>query len=173
MPWRWISQYLPMLVRDNPSRAARIRRYAENRVCLICLASSPMMVKTSRIISEMLSQCKCLRILSRSVKNTPACVFIWFQAGLTGYLPVSTGISLTIFYRFGAMLSMLQQLHFRCKLLKYRQSNSNPDKPFIWASGWYSPIYCDNRMTSPIPISERILQDGYRKSEPHILQIRP
>lgn len=21
----------------------------------------------------------------------------------------------------------------------------NPEKPFIWASGWHSPIYCDNR----------------------------
>ncbi|GIV37607.1 MAG: orotate phosphoribosyltransferase [Cyclobacteriaceae bacterium] len=26
-----------------------------------------------------------------------------------------------------------------------------PDKPFIWASGWKSPIYCDNRITLSFP----------------------
>jgi len=26
-----------------------------------------------------------------------------------------------------------------------------PDKPFTWASGWQSPIYCDNRLTLSFP----------------------
>lgn len=27
----------------------------------------------------------------------------------------------------------------------------NPDEPFIWASGWRSPIYCDNRLALSYP----------------------
>jgi len=27
----------------------------------------------------------------------------------------------------------------------------SPDKPFVWASGWKSPIYCDNRKTLSYP----------------------
>ncbi|WP_353733938.1 hypothetical protein [Oscillibacter sp.] len=30
-----------------------------------------------------------------------------------------------------------------------------PDEPFTWASGIKSPIYCDNRLTSPLPPSAR------------------
>lgn len=27
----------------------------------------------------------------------------------------------------------------------------NPEKPFVWASGWHSPIYCDNRKILSYP----------------------
>ena len=27
----------------------------------------------------------------------------------------------------------------------------NPDEPFTWASGWRSPIYCDNRLALSFP----------------------
>lgn len=27
----------------------------------------------------------------------------------------------------------------------------NPEKPFVWASGWHSPIYCDNRRILSYP----------------------
>lgn len=30
-------------------------------------------------------------------------------------------------------------------LLDIKAVKLSPDKPFIWASGWHSPIYCDNR----------------------------
>ncbi len=30
-------------------------------------------------------------------------------------------------------------------LLKIKAVQLNPDEPFTWASGWKSPIYCDNR----------------------------
>ncbi len=32
-------------------------------------------------------------------------------------------------------------------LLQIKAIKLQPDKPFTWASGWNSPIYCDNRVT--------------------------
>ena len=32
-------------------------------------------------------------------------------------------------------------------LLEVKAVRLNPDRPFKWASGWNSPIYCDNRIT--------------------------
>ena len=31
------------------------------------------------------------------------------------------------------------------KLLKIKVIKLQPNNPFTWASGWKSPIYCDNR----------------------------
>jgi orotate phosphoribosyltransferase len=36
-------------------------------------------------------------------------------------------------------------------LLQCHAIQLNPDKPFNWASGWKSPIYCDNRKTLAYP----------------------
>ena len=33
------------------------------------------------------------------------------------------------------------------KLLKIKAVKLQPNNPFVWASGWNSPIYCDNRKT--------------------------
>ena len=37
------------------------------------------------------------------------------------------------------------------KLLKIRAIKLQPANPFLWASGWQSPIYCDNRKTLSHP----------------------
>jgi orotate phosphoribosyltransferase len=37
------------------------------------------------------------------------------------------------------------------KLLKIRAIKLQPANPFTWASGWKSPIYCDNRKTLSYP----------------------
>jgi orotate phosphoribosyltransferase len=37
------------------------------------------------------------------------------------------------------------------KLLEIQAIKLNLDKPFTWASGWKSPIYCDNRKTLSFP----------------------
>lgn len=37
------------------------------------------------------------------------------------------------------------------KLLEIEAIKLNPDKPFQWASGWQSPIYCDNRLALSYP----------------------
>ncbi len=36
-------------------------------------------------------------------------------------------------------------------LLQIKAIKLQPEKPFIWASGWNSPIYCDNRITLSYP----------------------
>jgi len=36
-------------------------------------------------------------------------------------------------------------------LLQCNAIKLNPEKPFQWASGWKSPIYCDNRITLAYP----------------------
>lgn len=36
-------------------------------------------------------------------------------------------------------------------LLQIKAIKLSPDKPFTWASGWKSPIYCDNRKTLSYP----------------------
>jgi len=37
------------------------------------------------------------------------------------------------------------------KLLKIKSIKLQPANPFLWASGWKSPIYCDNRKTLSYP----------------------
>ncbi|MBQ1851167.1 MAG: orotate phosphoribosyltransferase, partial [Paludibacteraceae bacterium] len=37
------------------------------------------------------------------------------------------------------------------KLLEIKAVKLQPEKPFTWASGWKSPIYCDNRKTLSYP----------------------
>ncbi len=47
-----------------------------------------------------------------------------------------------------------------------------PDKPFVWASGWLSPIYCDNRRILSFPeIREKVcgwMADIIRKQYPDV-----
>jgi orotate phosphoribosyltransferase len=37
------------------------------------------------------------------------------------------------------------------KLLQINAIKLSPEKPFTWASGWKSPIYCDNRKSLSYP----------------------
>lgn len=37
------------------------------------------------------------------------------------------------------------------ELLSIQAIKLNPDNPFTWASGWKSPIYCDNRLSLSFP----------------------
>jgi len=37
------------------------------------------------------------------------------------------------------------------KLLQINAIKLNPQQPFTWASGWKSPIYCDNRKVLSFP----------------------
>lgn len=46
------------------------------------------------------------------------------------------------------------------KLLQVNAVKLNPEQPFIWASGWESPIYCDNRKVLSFPFTR-----DYIKSE--------
>ncbi len=40
---------------------------------------------------------------------------------------------------------------FAQKLLEVKAVRLQPETPFTWASGWKSPIYCDNRKTLSFP----------------------
>lgn len=44
------------------------------------------------------------------------------------------------------------------KLLEIEAVRLSPDKPFTWASGWKSPIYCDNRKTLAYPTIRKLLR---------------
>lgn len=36
----------------------------------------------------------------------------------------------------------------------------NPEKPFTWASGWKSPIYCDNRLSLSFPATRTLIKNS-------------
>jgi orotate phosphoribosyltransferase len=44
-----------------------------------------------------------------------------------------------------------QKKAFAAKLLKIKAIKLRPQEPFTWASGWKSPIYCDNRKVNSYP----------------------
>lgn len=46
---------------------------------------------------------------------------------------------------------------FAAKLLQINAIKLQPDQPFTWASGWKSPIYCDNRLTLSYPDIRRFI----------------
>lgn len=46
------------------------------------------------------------------------------------------------------------------ELLKIKAVKLQPNNPFTWASGWKSPIYCDNRKTLSYPNVRRLIANG-------------
>lgn len=48
-------------------------------------------------------------------------------------------------------------------LLKIESIKINLDKPFIWASGWKSPIYCDNRLSLSYPKTRDLVKNSLAK----------
>jgi orotate phosphoribosyltransferase len=46
---------------------------------------------------------------------------------------------------------MSTQKHFAEKLLQIKALQINLQKPYVWASGWNSPVYCDNRKVLSYP----------------------
>lgn len=45
-------------------------------------------------------------------------------------------------------------------LLQINAIKLQPQKPFTWASGWKSPIYCDNRVTLSYPIIRNYIREN-------------
>lgn len=50
------------------------------------------------------------------------------------------------------------------KLLQINAIKLNPASPFTWASGWKSPIYCDNRKTLSFPEVRNAICEGFVKA---------
>lgn len=48
-------------------------------------------------------------------------------------------------------------------LLQVKAIKLNPSEPFVWASGWKSPIYCDNRVTLSFPSVRNFLKSEIAK----------
>ncbi len=46
-------------------------------------------------------------------------------------------------------------------LLQIKAIKLNPANPYTWASGWLSPIYCDNRRTLSYPTVRRQIYEGF------------
>jgi orotate phosphoribosyltransferase len=49
-------------------------------------------------------------------------------------------------------------------LLQINAIKLNPRNPFVWASGWNSPIYCDNRITLSFPAVRNYIRDEFSKN---------
>lgn len=48
-------------------------------------------------------------------------------------------------------------------LLQINAIKLNPKNPFTWASGWKSPIYCDNRMVLSFPPIRNYIREEFSK----------
>jgi orotate phosphoribosyltransferase len=46
-------------------------------------------------------------------------------------------------------------------LLEIKAVRFSLDPPFTWASGWHSPIYCDNRKTLSYPHIRQVIRDAF------------
>jgi orotate phosphoribosyltransferase len=46
-------------------------------------------------------------------------------------------------------------------LLQIKAIKLQPSNPFTWASGWKSPIYCDNRKTLSFPEVRNFIRDSF------------
>lgn len=49
------------------------------------------------------------------------------------------------------------------KLIDIKAIKVQPDAPFTWASGWKSPIYCDNRKILSYPETRTFVRDAFVK----------
>jgi orotate phosphoribosyltransferase len=48
-------------------------------------------------------------------------------------------------------------------LLQINAIKLNPKNPFTWASGWKSPIYCDNRLLLSFPVIRTYIREEFAK----------
>ncbi|MEP0711651.1 orotate phosphoribosyltransferase [Algoriphagus sp.] len=53
------------------------------------------------------------------------------------------------------------------KLLEIKAIRLQPEKPFTWASGWKSPIYCDNRLSLSFPEVRTLIKEQLVRSIQH------
>lgn len=49
-------------------------------------------------------------------------------------------------------------------LLNIEAVKLSPEKPFTWASGWHSPIYCDNRKILSFPSDRNAVGDAFAET---------
>lgn len=73
---------------------------------------------------------------------------------------------------FGAMEILDQSIAAEVadKLLEIQAIRLQPEKPFTWASGWKSPIYCDNRLSLSFPEVRNLIKNKLVDSVSHFFQ---
>jgi orotate phosphoribosyltransferase len=73
---------------------------------------------------------------------------------------------------FGAMEILDQSIAAEVadKLLEIQAIRLQPEKPFTWASGWKSPIYCDNRLSLSFPEVRNLIKNHLVDSVSHFFQ---
>lgn len=73
---------------------------------------------------------------------------------------------------FGAMEILDQSIAAEVadKLLEIQAIRLQPEKPFTWASGWKSPIYCDNRLSLSFPEVRNLIKNHLVESVSHFFQ---
>jgi orotate phosphoribosyltransferase len=49
-------------------------------------------------------------------------------------------------------------------LLQIKAIKLQPDAPFTWASGWKSPIYCDNRLVLSYPAARKLVYKAFAET---------
>ncbi|MEN8115970.1 MAG: orotate phosphoribosyltransferase [Bacteroidota bacterium] len=54
-----------------------------------------------------------------------------------------------------------KQVEVTKRLLEINTIKVQPDNPFTWASGWKSPIYCDNRKILSYPETRKYIRDRF------------
>lgn len=54
--------------------------------------------------------------------------------------------------------------HVAALLLQCKAIILEPENPFKWASGWQSPIYCDNRITLSYPEVRNYIKEAFRST---------
>ena len=52
-------------------------------------------------------------------------------------------------------------------LLQIQAIRLQPEKPFTWASGWKSPIYCDNRISLSFPKVRKMIKNNLTQAVQH------
>jgi orotate phosphoribosyltransferase len=53
------------------------------------------------------------------------------------------------------------------KLLEIKAIRLQPEHPFVWASGWKSPIYCDNRLSLSYPKVRNLIKEQLTRGIKH------
>lgn len=67
-----------------------------------------------------------------------------------------------IFHSFATMTKIFNEdvaKKVAASLLEVGAVKLNPEQPFQWASGWNSPIYCDNRLTLSFPAERKYIKE--------------
>lgn len=64
-------------------------------------------------------------------------------------------------YKYKFYMESVNRLAAR-QLLEVKAVKLSPDKPFTWASGWKSPIYCDNRKILSYPGPRKFIYESLK-----------